>query len=188
MSQYTSEQLVFVDESGCDTRAGTRKMGWSPRGLTPEKIVLLARSERYSILPAYTVEGILTADVYTGTTDTEVFAAWIEEKLLPRCSRFPAPRSVVVMDNASIHHSERITELFEEAGVVLVYLPPYSPDYNPIEEFFAQLKACIRKHWCMWEAGDFGEVFEEFLAWCIRLTGSNDAAARGHFEHCGYSV
>jgi transposase len=60
------------------------------------------------------------------------------------------------MDNASFHHSDRIEQLCSEAGVKLVYLPPYSPNLNPIEEFFAELKAFIRRHWQSYE--DVGEL------------------------------
>jgi len=126
---------------------------------------------------------VLVASVYTGTTDGPLFTEWIEHELLPLCNPFPGVRSVVVMDNASIHHNQAITDLFTTAGVVLVYLPPYSPDFNPIEEFFAQLKALIKRHFHVWEDGVF-EGFEEFLAWCIQRAGSDKEAAKGHFRNC----
>lgn len=187
MAEFDAGQLVFVDESGCDSRTGQRKTGWAPTGLTPELVTRLERSARYSVLPAYTVDGVLTADVYTGHTDGEVFINWIRDKLLPLCNPWPEPRSVVVMDNVSFHHSEGIEELFTDAGVRLVYLPPYSPDFNPIEEYFAQLKAAIRRDFWMWEEGRF-ESFESFLIWCIEVTGSDDKAARGHFQNCYIAV
>lgn len=74
-----------------------------------------------------------------------MFEDFIRE-LLQHCGRFPAPKSVLVMDNASIHHSEALKRMCSDAGVILIYLPPYSPDLNPIEEFFAQLKRFFKRH------------------------------------------
>jgi len=80
----------------------------------------------------------------------EIFEAFLESKLLPECNPFPAANSVIVMDNASFHHSERIRQMCEKTGVKLVYLPPYSPDFNPIEEFFSELKAFIKRNWTLY--------------------------------------
>ena len=74
---------------------------------------------------------------------SSVFEDFIAQ-LLKHCEKWPKPKSVLVMDNASFHHSEQIEQRCSEAKVKLVFLPPYSPDLNPIEEFFAELKAFIR--------------------------------------------
>ena len=100
---------------------------------------------RLNILPAYTVDGVLVASVYKGSTNGEGFKFWVANTLLPRCNRFPAKQSVVVIDNASFHYSERMQALFNAFGVKLVYLPVYSPNLNPIKEFFGELKAFIRR-------------------------------------------
>ena len=74
-----------------------------------------------------------------------------------------------------------------DAGVKLVYLPPYSPDFNPIEEFFAELKAFIKRNWQRYEEypeQDFGA----FLEWCISVVGGNERSARGHFRHAGLII
>ena len=68
------------------------------------------------------------------------------EQLLHHYGKFLEPNSVLVMDNASFHRSDRIEEMCSTAGVKLLYLPPYSPDLNPIKEFFSELKAFIKKH------------------------------------------
>jgi transposase len=74
------------------------------------------------------------------------------EQLLQHCGRWPEPKSVVVvMDNAFFHHSARVKQLCSEAGVRLLYLPPYSPDLNAIEEFFADLKGYIKEAWPAYE-------------------------------------
>jgi transposase len=144
ISDFSSYHLVYVDESGCDKRIGFRKRGWSPRGTTPSQVTKFHRDQRYQILPAYAHDGIILSRVYKGSTDASFFEDFIEE-LLHYCKPFPDEKSVIVMDNASFHHSEKIEQMCSEAGVKLVYLPPYSPDLNPIEEFFAELKAFIHR-------------------------------------------
>jgi len=94
-------------------------------------------------LPAYIINSVLIALVYEGSTNGEGFKFWVANTLLPRCNRFPAKRSIVVINNASFHHLERMKSLFNAFGVKLVYLPPYLPNLNPIKEFFGKLKAFI---------------------------------------------
>jgi transposase len=112
------------------------------------------RDRRYQILPAYTQDCVLVSKVFQGTTDGALFKDYIEQ-LLQHCRPFPEPNSVLIMDNASFHHSERIEQMCCDAGVVLLYLPPYSPDLNPIEEFFAELKAFIKKQWHEYESSPY---------------------------------
>ena len=87
--------------------------------------------------------------VFQGSTDASVFEDFIEQ-LRQHCGKWPQPKSVLVMDNASFHHSGGVEQMCSEAGVKLVYLPPYSPDLKPIE-FFAELKAFIRQNWQSYE-------------------------------------
>ena len=84
LSSFHSYQVVYVDESGCDTRAGFRRTGWSPRGTTPIQIADFHRGQRYQILPAYTQDGILLSRVFQGSTDSAVFEGFIEQ-LLHHC-------------------------------------------------------------------------------------------------------
>jgi Transposase and inactivated derivatives len=74
-----------------------------------------------------------------------------------------------------------------EAGVKLVYLPPYSPDLNPIEEFFAELKAFIRRNWQFYEENP-GQGFDTFLEWCVDIVGARGESAEGHFRHAGLTI
>jgi transposase len=133
-SNFLSFQYVFVDESGCDKRDGYRRTGWSPLRVTPVQVTRFAREKRYKILLAYTQDGIILVRVYRGSTDSAIFEEFIAELLL-LCNPWPQRRSVLVMDNAPIHHTARIKQMCYGAGVKLVYLPPYSPDFDPIEEF-----------------------------------------------------
>jgi len=133
LSSFHSYQVVYVDESGSDTRGGFRRTGWSPRGTTPVQIADFHRGQRYQILPAYTQDGILLSRLFQGSTDGAVFEDFIEQ-LLHHCGKWPEPNSVLIMDNASFHRGLKIQQICDAAGVKLLYLPPYSPDFNPVKE------------------------------------------------------
>ena len=94
---------------------------------------------------------------------------------------------MLVMDNASFHRSERIQQMCDAAGVKLLYLPPYSPDLNPVEEYFAELKAFVKKNWSQYEKNP-DQDFSEFLQWCMDIVGGNQTSARGHFRHAGWTI
>jgi transposase len=91
------------------------------------------------------------------------------------------------MDNALFHHGEQIKQMCHEASVKLLYLPLYSPDVNLIKEFFAELKAFIKKQWHKYESkpqSDFGA----FLEWCVTMVGGRESSAKGHFLHAGVTI
>lgn len=107
-------------------------------------------------------------------------------QLLHHCGRYPEPKSVIVMDNASWHRSEKILRMCQEAGVVLELLSPYSPDFNPIEEYFGVLKKFIKKKWHKNE--DFiAREFGMFLEWCVDV-GDDAEIAESHFRHARISI
>ena len=114
--------------------------------MTLVQITRLHRDQRHQILPAYVQNGIVLARVFQESTDTAVFEDFIKQ-LLHHCSRWPKPKSVLIMDNASFYYSARIEQLCNKAGVKLLYLLSYSPDLNSIEEFFAELKRFIKRNW-----------------------------------------
>ena len=86
-------------------------------------------------------------DPYRGTVDRNRFELWVEHCLVPVLGNYQRrePRSIVVLDNASVHHSERVVEMIREKGAFVVYLPPYSPDFNPIELMFNMYKMKIAR-------------------------------------------
>jgi hypothetical protein len=137
-------------------------------------------------LPAYAQDGIVLSRVFQGPTDTSVFEDFIEP-LLQHCGKWSELKSVLVMDNASFHHSERIKQMCSDAGVKLMYLPPYSPDLNPIEEFFSELKAFIKRNWHFHEEYP-DQGFDTFLEWCVDVVGTKVESAKGHFQHAGLTV
>jgi hypothetical protein len=82
ISEFSAEHFVFVDESGCDRHAGSRRTGWAPLGMTPTQVAQFQREQRYQILPVYTVDRIIHARVFQSSTDSTVFEDFIEQ-LLP---------------------------------------------------------------------------------------------------------
>ncbi|KAI6747679.1 hypothetical protein HG531_008221 [Fusarium graminearum] len=169
LSKYKSYQMIFIDESGADRRIGYRKKGWAPSGVTPIQVGRFNREQRYQILAAYTQDGDFI------------------EQLLHGCGRWPQPKSVLIMDNTSFHHNDELEPMCAEAGVELLYLPPYSPDFNPIEEYFAELKNFIKK-----PGPELSELFKKdfqaFLQACVDAVGKRKASAKGHFRHAGLAI
>jgi transposase len=110
-----------------------------------------------------------------GPTDREVFEAYVERVLAPTLRA----GQVLVMDNLSVHKGERVRELIEHRGCELLYLPPYSPDLNPIEEAFGKIKGLLRK-----AEARTREALVEAMGRVLSAVSKHDA--RGFFEHCGY--
>jgi transposase len=179
-SHYTPEQMIFIDESGCDRGLATLGRGYAPKGVTPVQIKRFHRGKRIQMLPAYTVDGVIYSEVYEENTDTQVFEGFIE-RLLPFCGRYPEPRSVIFMDNASFHFSPKIDEMLAQAGVVKELQAPYSPDLNPIEPFFGSVKNRIRER-ARQDADLIRGDFKEYLRMQIRIVGQDKKIARGHFR------
>jgi DDE superfamily endonuclease len=104
MTSWTAEQLVFIDESGINAKTGERTKGYGKKGKVVRKKVLACHAMNYSVLPAMTVDGYLSCNVYEGAVNGPTFKEFIRTEVLPHCSAFPGPRSVIVMDNAAIHN------------------------------------------------------------------------------------
>ena len=121
--------------------------------------------------------------IFQDAFTAELFLEFVEERVLSYCNPYPGLQSVLILDNAAIHKSTHLQELCEEYGVLLKFLPPYSPDYNPIEATFHDLKAWIKRNYLL--ALDF-EDFEDFLHFSIKQNSVNDV--RGHFRNAGYVV
>ncbi|GBE83829.1 hypothetical protein SCP_0508860 [Sparassis crispa] len=146
VQQYDAAQLVSVDEAAVDTRNMTRNFGWSYSGVRASERVPLERGIRYSVLPALSLDGVLHVNIVEGSFNAITFRHFIHT-LLDRMNPFPAPNSVILLDNASIHHSEETLDMIVERGMRYIFLPPYSPDLQPIEELFHELKEWIRRNY-----------------------------------------
>ena len=146
ISVYRPDQLIFLDETGADQRNAVRRFGYSVRGIPMQKESLFVRGERMSAIAFISTRGVLDLLVRSGTTNGEVFLEFTEKYLLPQLQPFNSinSNSVVVMDNCSIHHIPEVREMIQEVGAILQFLPPYSPDLNPIEMTFSKVKSTIK--------------------------------------------
>lgn len=180
-------QIVCVDESGSDGRTGDRMEGWASKGARAKVSRWLANRTRVSVLPAYSIEGYIASTTFEGTCTGDIFADFMLDQLLPICNPYPLSRSVVILDNASVHHaSKAVKRAFRRKGVLLRFLPPYSPDFNPIEESFGDLKAYIRRTYR--QERDRFDTYQDYLEWAVRKSGTGHLAmqrARGHFRNAG---
>lgn len=131
--------MVYLDESGLDDTL-QRDYGRAPRGTRVMGEVSGKRTQRISLIAAYQHHALTAPMCFDGYCDTEVFNHWIEHCLLPVLT----PHHTVILDNASFHTSPTTKQLIASKGCTLKFLPPYSPDLNPIEQQWAILKQRIR--------------------------------------------
>ncbi len=180
---YSPNMFVFVDETGSDRRDAMRKFGYSLRGKRCVATRLLVRGERVSAIAAITLDGILDYQFVHGTSNGDIFREFIERELLPHLMPFDGKNSnsIVVMDNASIHHSREVADLISSVGALLIYLPPYSPDLNPIEEAFSSVKANLKAHEVIiYDASDIETIVQ------AAFTNISPENCKGWFSDSGY--
>jgi transposase len=135
-----SQAIVYIDESGIDLTI-CKERGWGKKG---EKLVGKKSGkyyERTNIIAGLVNNKPIAPMVFNGSCNTQVFESWVEQFLIKELK----PGQVVVMDNATFHKSQKTKELIQSVGCRLLFLPPYSPDLNPIEKFWANMKRWIRK-------------------------------------------
>ena len=135
-----STRLVFIDETAANTKMA-RLSGRCPRGERLVGRVPHGHWKTITFVAAMRQSGITAPFVRDGSMTGEIFLAYVEQYLVPTLKR----RDIVIMDNLSAHKVAGIRVAIEAAGATLRYLPQYSPDLNPIEMFFSQLKAFLRK-------------------------------------------
>ncbi len=142
MAYFNSDMLVWTDECGSDRRNEIRKYGYSLRGMTPVSYKFFSRGKRLSAIPVLTTRGIEDVFVTDKTVNGDIFLQFVEQCLVPVLQPFNGSnaRSVVIMDNASIHHVGEVVERIQQTGAIIRFLPPYSPDLNPAEEVFSKMK------------------------------------------------
>lgn len=134
--------LVYIDEMGCDNKLSVLR-GWSLIGEPSYGEVLAYQTQRRSIIAGYGYadKKIIAPLEYSGYTNTEIFNQWFEKHLCPSLK----PKTTIVMDNASFHKSFKLGKIASKFDVQILYLPPYSPDLNPIEKVWANFKKILRK-------------------------------------------
>jgi transposase len=168
------QRLVFVDEMGLHTSLAPL-YGYAPKGERLRLSVPRNRGKNTTLLSSMTIGGMGPSMAVEGATTAEVFETYVKHFLAPSL----CPGQVVVMDNLGAHKPRRIRELIEDRGCELLYLPAYSPDYNPIEEAFSKIKGLLRKI-----GARSRETLIEVVGYALSAVSSQDA--RGYFEHAGY--
>jgi transposase len=165
MHNYAMDDLIFLDESIFNEKTGWRHHAYGPIGSVGRYTQDISRGKTWAILPAYTMDGYLPCTgIKQGYYSSEDFIDWIRRHLLPIIrEQYGDNRTmVIVLDNVFIHINHQVEAILREAGHLTVYLPPYSPDYNPIELTFSVLKSWIRRNY-VYMRKDY-QNFGEFLA------------------------
>lgn len=134
------ERVVYIDESGIDIGV-CKDRGWGKKG---EKLIGKKSGKHYqrtNIVAGLVNNKSIAPMVFNGSCNTELFEIWVEKFLIQELKR----GQVIIMDNAAFHKSKKTRELIESVGCRLIFLPPYSPDLNPIEKFWANMKRWIKE-------------------------------------------
>ncbi len=171
-----ARKLVFVDESGVNITLA-RRYARAPGGERAHGTAPINWSHNVSLIGALSATGVVAAMSVAGSTDAEVFCAYLREVLAPRLNA----RDIVVMDNLSVHKVREVRRIISARGARLMYLPPYSPDLSPIEHCWSKVKTHLRSR-----AARSYEALDEALTEALsKVTVEN---AQSWFKHCGYRV
>ena len=166
------ERLIFLDESGVTTSM-TRLYARSLGGQRIHESTPGGHWKIMTILGAMSLRGMVATMTIEAATDAEIFLAYVEHVLCPALK----PGDVVVMDNLSSHKVNGVRERIEKAGAEVLYLPPYSPDLNPIEKAWAKLKQLLRS-----AKARTKETLDQAIEEALRLISADNAQA--WFKHC----
>lgn len=176
IAELPVERFKFIDESGTNI-AMTRAFGRAVRGQRVTDAVPKNHGENITMLGSLACSGIEAVMTINGAVDSAVFRAYVAQVLVPTL----AAGDIVVMDNLGSHKVEGIRQAIEAAGATLVYLPPYSPDWSPIERCWSKLKTFLRA-----AKARTREALEEAIRAALDTITATDA--RSWFLHCGYAL
>jgi transposase len=165
-----AKDLIFIDESGVNL-ALTRLFARAPKGQRARGPRPHNRGRNVSLIGAIGLKGVLTHVSLLGSTEALTFEAFIAQRLVPKLW----PGACVLMDNSPIHKKDEIEAWITQAGARLIYLPPYSPDFSPIENCWSKIKSLLRS---------FGARNYPDLAKAFEKVSLDDL--RGWFTHCCY--
>jgi transposase len=174
MPVHNAHQYVFVDESGVTTDL-LRRYARSPRGTRIADHTPCSHWQTHTVVAALRPTALTATAVFDGPIDNATFLAYVEQVLVPTLHA----GDVVVLDNLAAHKQPEVRAAIEQAGALLRFLPPYSPDFNPIEMAFAKLKAFIRAV----RPRTFDHVCE-LMATALGLFMPDECA--NYVRHCGY--
>jgi transposase len=176
MKPVDPRQVVVVDESGVTTEM-TRRYGRAPRGERVREATPAGHWHTLTLLGAMSTAGLVATMTVESPTDGDVFLAYLEHVLCPRLQ----PGQIVVMDNLAAHKVPGVRELIEATGAQLRYLPPYSPDFNPIEPCWGKVKQKLRSL-----KARTVDTLEPAISEAIATITPDNASA--WFAHCGYAI
>lgn len=168
------EKLVFLDETGAKTNM-TRHYGWGPSDQRVIEFVPHGHWETTTLIHAIDCKGSRASMITNGPTTIDVFELYVDWLLLPALS----PGDILIMDNLSSHKSSRVLEKIHAVGVDVLFLPPYSPDLNPIEQIFAKIKASL----CRFAARTERQLYRA-ISKAIRTVTTSDCL--NCFRNSGY--
>ena len=168
--------LVFVDESGFRL-GGTPRYGWAPRGEDAPGSHIQGKWETITMIGAMALDGFRGFMTIDAATSIEVFLAFVEQELIPNLS----PEDIVIMDNLNAHKNKKVIEAIEKTGAHVVFTPPYSPEFNPIEKAWGKIKDIVRRL-----DSDNRDNFDKAVTSALMAISMPDRA--GWFNHAGYSV
>jgi transposase len=169
-----AKDLIFIDESGINL-AMTRLFARAPKGERARGKRPSKRGKNVSLISAISLNGVLTQIALLGSIDGLTFEAFIAQKLVPNLWK----GAYVIMDNCSIHLGAEIEAWIKEAGAYLIYLPPYSPDFSPIENCWSKIKSILRSIGAR-TYPDLAKAIQE----AFDKVSLDDL--RGWFTHCCY--
>ena len=169
-------QYLFLDECGVTTDL-LRRYGRSPRGTRLRDHTPCSHWQTHTVVTALRLNGLAAPAVFDGPMDNPTFLAYVEQVLAPTLE----PGDVVVLDNLAPHKQPEVRAAVEARGARLQFLPPYSPDFNPIEQAFAKLKAFLRAA----RPRTFDQVCGLIAAALPRFTPDECA---NYARHCGYRI
>jgi transposase len=165
---------VFIDETWMKTNMAPLR-GWSPKGERLQASVPHGHWKTMTFLAALRCDAITAPCVFDGPINGESFLRYVEQILVPSLK----PRDVVIMDNLGSHKGNAVRALIRAAGAHLLFLPPYSPDLNPIEQLFAKLKHLLRKA----KERSIEAAWRRIGALLARFTANE---CRNYFRNAGY--
>lgn len=184
VAMYDPQMLVWIDETGCDRRNATRKYAYGIRGITPCDHRIIIRGQRYSVITVMSIKGVLDAYIVESTVNGDVFEEFTRTCLLPILQPFDyvAPHSVVILDNASIHHVASIVDMIKRDGKArILFLPPYCPELMPLEEVFSKVKSILKSNDALFQATS---APRPLLATAFGMVTEEDCI--GYIRHAGY--
>jgi transposase len=175
MGELPAEEIVAVDESSSHLSMSPA-YGRGPKGERVPDTKPKSRGENVTMIGAIGMTGVVALNPLIGSNNGEMFLLWITECLVP----FLKPGRIVLMDNSSIHKVAGVREAIEAAGASVLFIPPYSPEFNPIEECWSKVKTFLRR--C--KARVLGDLLDAIDSAVDEVTAMD---CRGWFSHAGYA-